>query len=584
MDSDWRRILAYIQPYRFRVALGILFTLLLTLSNFPLPLILQYLIDEVIARARWAQLNLVLFLILSLHLIRGIFSFCQTYTISYLGQRIVFDLRRQLFDHLQGLSLSYYDKKQTGKIMSRVMDDVSNIQSMMSNQFIRAFTDFITLGAVIGFLVYKNWELALISISVIPFYVANRHYYRPRIRAISTEIRASWDRIFGTVQETMAGVYVVKAFSQEDRETEAFRQSTWDNMHLSMDQQKISIRFSTIAGSISGLGTALVLGYGGYAVIQGSLTTGELMAFYGLVGFLFGPAARIAELSARFQESLVSVERVFEILDTRSDIEDAGVIVLPRIQGRVTFRDVCFGYSPDTFVLDDINLDIDPGMTVALVGHTGCGKTTLVNLIPRFYDPVIGAVLIDDYDIRDVTVASLRAQIGIVLQESTLFDETIRNNIRYGKLDATDREIEHAAKVANIHDYIVSLPDGYDTQLGDEGVTLSGGQQQRIAIARAVVADPRILIMDEATSSLDSESEALIQEALRNVMEGRTSFVIAHRLSTILDADLIVAMDHGKIIEMGTHEELLRQGGLYALLYEEQFKKREEKPVEELAS
>ena len=574
MDSDWRRVFAYLKPYRFRVSLGILFTFLLTLGNLPLPLIMQYFIDEVIAQARWEQLNLILLLILGLHLFRGLFSYFQTYTITLLGQRLVFDLRRQLFDHLQKLSLSYYDKKQTGKIMSRVMDDVNGIQSLLSSRFIQALTDFITLFAVLGLLFYKNWALTLVSISVVPFYVVNRQYFRKRIRNISRQMRESWDRIFGAVQETVAGVFVVKAFAQEERETESFRESTWDNMGLAMNQQRMMIRFSTIAGTISGVGTALVLWYGGYEVIHDRLTTGGLMAFYGLVGFLYGPAVRIADLSARIQESLVSIERVFEILDTKPDVEDDGTRLLPRIEGRVTFRDMCFGYSPDNFVLDSINLDIDPGMTVALVGHTGCGKTTIVNLIPRFYDPVLGAVLIDDYDIRDVTVESLRAQIGIVLQESVLFDETIRNNIRYGKLDATDDEIVEAAKIANIHDYILSLPDGYDARLGDDGLTLSGGQKQRIAIARAIVSDPRILIMDEATSALDSESEALIQDALRKILKNRTSFVIAHRLSTILDADLIVAMDHGKIIETGTHNELLRREGLYAMLYEQQYKKK----------
>ena len=573
MQSDWRRLLAYIRPYRSRVIFGTCFTLLLSLSNLPLPLIMQYFIDEVLIAEQWAQLNLILMMILGLHVVRGLFSFLQTYTITYLGQRLVLDLRHLLFDHLQKLSLSYYDKKQTGKIMSRVMDDVTSIQSMLSSQVIRAFTDFVTLFVVIGLLFYKNWALALMSISVVPFYIANRQYFKPKIRLISREIRESWDHIFGSVQETMAGVYVVKAFSQEERETHEFEVSTWDNTELSMGRQFMAVRFSAIAGIISGLGTSLVLWYGGYTAVQGTMTIGELMAFYGLVGFLYGPAVRLATLSANIQASLVSVERVFEILDTKPDVEDGGISRLPRIKGHVEFRDVCFGYNPDQFVLDSINLDVKPGMTVALVGHTGCGKTTLVNIIPRFYDPILGSVFIDDYDTRDVRIESLREQIGIVLQESVLFDETIRKNIAYGKMDASDGEVEHAAQVANIHDYIISLPDGYGTRLGDEGMILSGGQKQRIAIARAIVADPRILIMDEATSALDSESESLIQEALKNVRKNRTSFVIAHRFSTILDADLIVVMDQGKIIETGTHENLLQRKGLYAILYEEQFKK-----------
>ncbi|MBI4552244.1 MAG: ABC transporter ATP-binding protein, partial [Candidatus Latescibacteria bacterium] len=473
MRSNLLRTFAYLRPYRFRVALGVGLTLLMTLSNFPGPLIVQYFIDEVVGKARWEQLYLVLILIIGRHFIRGVLSYFLTYTISYLGQRIIFDLRRAVFDHLQKLSLSFYDKKQTGKIMTRVIDDVSTVQSMISGQFITAFTDVITLGVVVGMLFYKNWTLALISVTVIPFYLANYRYFRTRLRAVSRRIRESWDRVFAGVQETIAGVFVVKTFAQEEREAETFRAGTWDTMHLSMEQNRTSIVFSAVAASISGLGTALVLWYGGFEVIRGNLTTGQLMAFYWFLGFLYDPAVRLTELNSTLQQSIVSIDRVFEVLDTKPDVEDEGTLVLPKIEGRVTFRNVCFGYSPDVFVLDRINVEVEPGMMVALVGHTGCGKTTLVNLIPRFYDPVIGTVLIDDYDIREVTLDSLRAQIGIVLQESILFDETIRNNIRYGKLDATDDEIHAAATIANIHDYIVSLPDGYATKIGDEGMTLS---------------------------------------------------------------------------------------------------------------
>ncbi|MCD6166139.1 hypothetical protein B5M50_02550 [candidate division KSB1 bacterium 4484_219] len=570
--SKFKRLSIYIKPYWSKMALAMGTTLLLTLTNIPVPLLVKYLVDDVLAKGNWAGLNIVFFGIVLVFLVKGGLSFLLTYLITFLGQRLVLDLRRQIYRHLQRLSLSFYDRERTGKIISRIIDDVDLVQTLISNYIITIFTDVVTLGVILFIIFRMNWQLSLVCLSVLPFYVINYRMFIQKIKSASQRTREKMDEILGNLGEKLTGVSVIKAFGKEEHEIRLFQEQNLERFGLRMRQGVLNIYLSSTAGLISGLGTALALSFGGYQVFQGALTVGGLMAFYSYIGFLYNPAVRLSEVNSMIQQGVVSLNRIFEILDTMPDVEDKASVILPRIKGRVQFKNVYFGYSPDQFILKNINLDVHPGQLIALVGHTGSGKTTIVNLIPRFYDPILGSVLVDGYDIRKVQLNSLRQQIGIVLQESVLFDGTIADNIRYGKLTATQEEIEKAAKTANIHDFIVSLPEGYQTKVGKDGLKLSVGEKQRIAIARAVIADPAILIMDEATSSLDSESEAQIQEALQRIMKERTSFVIAHRLSTIIEADLIVVMDNGEIVEMGTHSELLAKGGLYSKYYEEQFK------------
>lgn len=575
--SNLGRLLGYLRPYRARVALAVLLMLLVTASALPMPRITQYTLDVVLPCKSQRLLVLVFWLIVGLYAFRGLASFALNYLLGWLGQRVVFDLRFQSYRHLNRLSLSYYDKRQTGKIMARVIDDINVIQYMITGGFVTLITDILTLVVVLPVVFHMQWRLAWIAVVIVPTYVVIYKLFLRRIRALSVELREKWDALIGALQEKISGIAVVKAFHREEYEVERFMTTVQDNFRLGMTQAKLNRLLGLIVTMISAGGTGIIYWYGAILVLHRHLQPGELIAFVGYIGYLYGPALRLVDFNIQAQWAGAAIDRVFETLDTRPEIMDApDAIAMPNMRGAVEFQSVTFGYDPDKPVLHDINLKVEPGEMIAIVGPSGAGKTTLVNLIARFYDVTDGAVLIDGVDVRRIKLESIRRHIGYVSQESLLFSVTIRENIAYGFHDATQEQIEEAARNADLHNFIVSLPDGYETKIGEDGVKLSVGQKQRLAIARAILTNPRILILDDATSALDSETEANVQAALERVMQGRTSFVIAHRLSTIMNADRIVVVDGGRIVDIGRHEDLVHREGVYKNLYDEQFRSARE--------
>ncbi|MCC6729575.1 MAG: ABC transporter ATP-binding protein [Chthonomonadales bacterium] len=577
---NFLRLLTYLKPYRMRVAMAVGGMLMVTLSALPMPKITQYVIDVVLPQKLTHALTLVFWAIVGLYAARGAISFSLNYLIGWLGQRVVFDLRFQCYRHLNRLSLAYYDKRQTGKIMARVVDDINVIQYMITGGFVTLITDILTLLVVVPVIFLMDARLAWIAIAVVPLYVVNYKLFLRKIRPLSVQLREKWDALIGALQEKISGITVVKAFVREDYETEHFMQTVQDNFTLGMRQAKMNRTLGVLATIIRAAGTGLVYWVGARLVFGYSMKPGELIAFTGYIGYLYDPSVRLVDFNIQAQWAGAAIDRVFETLDTRPEITDApGAVPMRDMLGAVEFQDVSFGYSPETMVLHDISFRVEPGEVIAIVGPSGAGKTTLVNLIARFYDVTDGVVTIDGVDVRGIRLEAIRRQIGYVSQESLLFSVTIRENIAYGYHDATEEQIVRAATDANLHDFIMSLPDGYDTKIGEDGIKLSVGQKQRLAIARAVLTDPRILILDDATSALDSGTEANVQRALERVMRGRTNFVIAHRLSTIFDADRIIVMDQGRTVDVGPHAELVARPGVYRSLYDEQFKSAQEEAL-----
>ena len=567
------RVLGYLRPY-WMVALGAYLSLLtITAFNLVTPLLLSWVVDQGITRGDLRVVQVAAVALVALTVVKSLFMFLQGYLSEVASQGIAYDLRNAIYEHLQRLSFSYHDRAQTGQLMARATSDVEVLRMFTGRGFIALINIAVMVLAVAAILLAVNWKLALFSLAAFPWLLHTVTRFSATFRPLSLQIQQQLAVLTTTLQENLAGVRIVKAFAREPEQIDLFDRQNNSLLERNLDAAKVQSRAIPLMDFISSLTTVMVLWYGGSLVILHALTLGELVAFNAYLALLVMPIRRLGFIISMLSRAIASAERVFEILDAKSEVTDApDAMPLPPIAGHVRFDHVTFRYSGLETVLRDVSFEARPGQMIALLGATGSGKTTIINLIPRFYDVTEGRITVDGYDIRKIKLESLRKQIGIVLQETVLFSGTIRENIAFGRPDADIDTIVAAAKAARAHDFITSFPDGYDTVVGERGVTLSGGQKQRVAIARALLLDPRILILDDSTSSVDLETEHLIQQALEVLMKGRTTFVIAQRLSTVRRADLILVLDQGQIVARGRHEELLEESGIYAELYEIQLK------------
>jgi subfamily B ATP-binding cassette protein MsbA len=569
------RLLQYIKPYIPRMIVAVFCIIMAACANLYVPWILRDVIDEVLTTQNTVLLNTIAIGIVIVFFLRGIFFYGQTYLMSYIGQKVIIDIREDVYRHLQRLSLSYYEKRQTGKIMSYITNDVSAVQSALVDSMIELVTEGMTLLGSLGAMFYLDWKLSLLTLVTLPLVGQAINVFGKKLRTSSTAVQERAADITSVLQESISSVRIIKSFAREDYEIERFNKENNHNFRAQMKNSQIMATLTPVIEFLAAIGVTMIIWYGGKQVINHSLTAGSLIAFLVYAVNLSNPIKRLSRVYGNIQKALAAAARVFEVLDTQPEIKDMpGATSLPTINGYVALNHLTFEYKKGEPALRQVDLTVNPGQVVAIVGPSGAGKTTIANMIPRFYDPTDGNITIDGIDIKTVTLRSLREQIGIVPQETILFNGSIFDNILYGRLDASHEEVLEAAKAANAHNFIIDMPEGYDTQIGERGSKLSGGQRQRISIARAILKNPRILILDEATSALDTESEKLVQEAVDKLMIGRTSFVIAHRLSTVQRADLIVVMAKGRIAEKGTHTELLAAGGLYSKLYQVQFENR----------
>ena len=597
--KEFLRILKYARPYLPRLLFGFFLILIIAQSQLVMPLVQRFVIDDILSDVRATELThsvfgyeltyspthwlvVILSTIVIFNGLVGLISYVRTIIMEWVSQRILFDMRNQVFSHLQNLSMRFYDVQGTGQILSRVKEDVSSLRSLVTDTSIDILTDVMMFVTVVSIMFWWSWKLTLISLLILPLVAGNYLFFIGRLRILWRHLRHRWADISTELYESVAGAKVVKAFHRENYQKRRVFHGMRQTLAWQIEIAKHRTAMGRISGFFQSFGTTIVLCYGGYLVIQGEFTVGTLVAYYQYLGRLYGPMMKLININTTIQEAMVSAERVFGLLDSQPTVDEAtDAIELPKVHGYVRFENVAFHYEPENPVLHNISFDVKPDMMVALVGPSGCGKSTIANLIARFYDPTKGAIYIDDHDLRQITLKSLRNQIGIVLQDNFLFQGSVAENIQFGRLDATETEIVEASLAANAHQFVVEeLQGGYEAEVGERGMRLSGGQKQRISIARTILRNPRILILDEATSDLDSESESLIQEALDRLMTGRTTFVIAHRLSTILKADIILVMKDGGILEKGTHEELLELDGLYASMYQKQFKTKPENNID----
>ncbi len=617
------RVFAYARPYWNKIGGMLVMILLGTGIGLVSPLIFRTMIDQVLPQKDMSRLVMLAIALLLLPIFNGLISVVQRQLNAAVGEGVIYDLRVALFARLQRMSLRFFTNTKSGELMSRLNNDVVGAQNAISNTIVNIVTDIVQAVALLAVMLTLEWRLTILSILILPLFILAAQKLGVTLRDIAREAMELNARMNAHMNETLniGGALLVKLFGRTEEETARFGERSANVRDIGIRRAVLGSTFFMILGLVSAVGTALVYGLGGYFVITGSFTIGTIVAFGSYLGQLYGSLQGLASAPVDFSTSMVSFERVFEVLDLPHDIVEAqDALPLADVKGELVFDNVRFSYQVDEnkllkevkrygrmedvgavlslgkggggngsasepqaetytsqareVALESISFRAEPGQLIALVGPSGAGKTTLTYLIPRLYDPTSGRILIDGHDLRDVTLDSLADAIGMVTQETYLFHDTIRTNLTYARPEARQDEVEAAARAANIHQFIMDLPDRYETIVGERGYRLSGGEKQRIALARVILKDPRILVLDEATSSLDSESEALIQDALKRVMAGRTSIVIAHRLSTILAADLILVMDRGEIVERGTHEQLLTQGGLYSQLYETQFNRQ----------
>jgi len=582
-----KRLSGYVRPYwKTLVVASILLLFHTGISLLP-PLFQREIVDQVIGGRDLSRLGVMIAALVGLHALLQLVDFGDLYIRHALGQRFIFDLRVRIYGHLQRLSLSFFERTSTGELMSRVTNDVNALEQFVTHGVTLTAVDLLRLVGASAVLLALDWRLALAVLIPLPVIAVGLRYFNQRVRPIYRRVRDRLGDINARLQDSLAGIRVIQAFGQEEAELVHFRGTSERYYRERVRGIRAFSTFFPVLRFVATLGGVLVLGFGARRVVNGQLSLGTLVAFLSYIISFYDPLRRLTEVDNIFQQAIAAGERIFELLDEVPEIQDTpDAVALDEIEGDVVFNDVHFRYgdggpsilrlrsgqasSGQREVLHDVEFRMAPGEVVALVGPSGAGKTSIANLLCRFYDPIHGRILVDGHDLRRVQIRSLRRHVAVVLQDTFLFNTTIRENLLYGKPNASEQEMVTAARAAYAHEFIEQMPQGYDTEIGERGVKLSGGQKQRLALARAILADPRILILDEATSSVDAEAEYLIQQALDEVMKGRTSLVIAHRLSTIRNADKIIALEEGRICEIGDHHELLARGGLYSQLYQRQ--------------
>lgn len=572
-----KRYMKFVKPYKWEI----FFTIIIGIFKFAIPLfiplLIKIVIDDIInvpnltdgERMKrlfiWLSGTIILFFI-----IRPPIEYYRQYFAQHVSNKVLFDIRKMLYEHLQKLSLKYYSNTRAGEIISRVINDVEQTKDFIVIGLMNLWLDVTTILIAICIMLTMDVKLTLVTILPLPFFAFSVKYFFGKLRALTRERSQALAEVQSYLHERVSGISIVKSFTLEKHEQNLFNNENENFLNKALNHTKWNAKSFAVVNTITDIAPLLVIGFAGYQVIKGDLTVGTMAAFYAYIERLYSPLRRLMNSSTSLTQSIASMDRMFHLMDEQYDVQNKpNAIALPPVKGEVQFENVNFKYEKrGKQILDNINFTIKPGQTVGFVGMSGGGKSTIVSLIPRFYDVTSGAVKIDGIDIKDTNIQSLRSQIGIVLQDNILFSESVKENILLGRPNATDEEVIEAAKAANAHDFIMSLPDGYDTKVGERGVKLSGGQKQRIAIARVFLKNPPILILDEATSALDLESEALIQESLERLAHNRTTIIIAHRLSTITHADKIFVIDHGKLVEEGTHKQLMDKKGVYYDLFQ----------------
>jgi ATP-binding cassette, subfamily B, bacterial len=598
MKKNQVRITQLLRPHWPALVLAFIAVLGETLTDLLEPWPLKVVLDNVIgskALPHWMQgyvvtwlgtdktatLHFAIAAVITIALVGAVSSYAEKYLTTSVGQWVMHDLRTTLYHHIQRLSLAYHDQKKTGDLISRVTSDIGAVQDFISSALLGMIVNVLTLVGMLGVMFYINWHFTLIALSVAPLLFLVVYSFTRRIKRAAREVRKKEGDVVSVVQESLASIHVIQAFAREDFEVRRFEQESLESVETALRARAMKARLTPLVEVITAAGTCLVLWYGARLVLAGEMTAGSLLVFFLYLGKMYKPMRDLSKMTDTLSKTAVGFERITEVLETERDVKNLpGARKAPPLKGRIEFNHVFFGYSEEQLILRDMSLQIEPGQVAALVGPTGAGKSTVISLVARFYDPLAGQVRIDGRDVRGYKLKSLRQQISFVLQENLLFRAPIWQNIAYGKPEAWRDEIIRAARLANADEFIERLPEGYNTMVGERGVTLSGGQRQRLAIARAIIRNTPILILDEPTSGLDAASEELVFEALNRLMEGKTCIVIAHRLATIRRADVIFVLDQGQIVERGKHEALMAGGGLYAQLYEIQFK--DEAPVEAL--